>query len=106
MSEIKKIEEEYDFEILKLLELEMLECRKLKKIRLKIQKKEILERFYAKNIHSEIKELKEIETKLEELEIKILRKRYKNESRGFKTLTEQEIELVEKKTKRRSNRKV
>ena len=45
---------------------------------------------------SEIKELKEIETKLEELEIKILRNRYKNESRGFKILTEQEIELVKK----------
>ena len=77
----------------------MQECRKLKKIRLKIEEKEILKRFYAKDMHSEIKELKEIETKLEELEIKILRKRYKNESRGFKILTEQEIELVEKEQK-------
>ena len=50
---------------------------------------------------SEIKEIKERETKSEELEIKILRKRYKNESRGFKILTEQEKELVKQKTKRR-----
>ena len=46
---------------------------------------------------SERKELKEIEAKLEELEIKILRKKYRNETRGSKILTEQEIELVEKK---------
>ena len=34
---------------------------------------------------SEIKELKEIETKLEELEIKILRKSYKNEINSLGT---------------------
>ena len=44
-------------------------------------------------MYSEIDELKEIETKLEELETKILRKRYRNETRGLKILTEQEIEL-------------
>ena len=48
---------------------------------------------------SEIKELKEIETKLEELEIKILRKRYKNETKGLKILIEIEIELGTKKKK-------
>ena len=37
---------------------------------------------------SEIKELKEIETKLEELEIKILRKRFKNEIKGLEILIE------------------
>ena len=68
---------------------------------MKIDKKEILERCYVKGMLSEVKELKEIETNLEELEIKILRKRYKNESRGLKKLREQEIELVKKSTKRR-----
>ena len=98
MSEIKKIEEEYDLKILKLLESELHECSKLKKIKLKIEKKkEIMEKFYAKNIHSEIEELKEVETKLEELEIKILRRRYRNETRALKILTEQEIELEIKK---------
>ena len=101
MSEIKKIEEVYDTEILELLNLELQECRKLRKISVKIDKKEILERCYVKGMLSEIKELKEIETNLEELEIKILRKRYKNESRGLKKLREQEIELVKKSTKRR-----
>ena len=48
---------------------------------------------------SEKKELKEIETKLEELETKILRKRYKNEIKDLKILIEQEIELG-KKTKK------
>ena len=48
-------------------------------------------------MHSEIEELKAIETKLKELEIKILRKRYRNETRDFKILTKQEIELVKKK---------
>ena len=38
MSEIKKIKEEYDLKILKLLELELQECSKLKKIILKIEK--------------------------------------------------------------------
>ena len=71
----------------------MQECSKLKKIKLKIESKEIIEKLYAKNMYSEIDELKEIETKLEELETKILRKRYKNETRGLKILTEQEIEL-------------
>ena len=56
-----------------------------------------MEKFYAKNMHSEIEELKEKETKLEELEIKILRKRYRNETRNFKALIEQEIELETKK---------
>ena len=37
---------------------------------------------------SEIKELKEIETKLEELEKKILRKRFKNEIKGLEILIE------------------
>ena len=46
---------------------------------------------------SEIKDVKEIETKLEELEIKILRKRYINEVSGLRILTEQEIELKTKK---------
>ena len=45
----------------------------------------------------EIKELKEIEAKLEELKIKILRKRYGNETISFKILTEQGIELVKKR---------
>ena len=31
MLQVKKIEEEYDLQILKLLELELQECRKLKK---------------------------------------------------------------------------
>ena len=53
-----------------------------------------------KDILSEIKELKEIETKLEELEIKILRTRYKNETKGLKILTEQGIELRTKKQKK------
>ena len=48
-------------------------------------------------MYSEIKKLKELETKSEELEIKILRKRYKNEASGLGILTEQEIELKTKK---------
>ena len=48
---------------------------------------------------SKIKELKEIETKLEELEMKILRKRYKNEIKGLEILKEQKIELETKKKK-------
>ena len=75
----------------------MQKCRKLKKIRLKIEKKEIIERVYVKDMYSEIKELKEIETKLEELEIKILRKRYRNEASGLGILAEQQIELKTKK---------
>ena len=50
---------------------------------------------------SKIKELKEIETKLEELEMKILRKRYKNEIKGLEILMEQKIELETKKKKER-----
>ena len=42
---------------------------------------------------TKIKELKEIETKLEELERKILRKRYKSEIENLIILKEQEIEL-------------
>ena len=72
----------------------------LYKKRLKIEKKEILERIYVKYIYSEIKDLKQIETKLEKLEIKMLRKRYRNETRGLKILIEQEIELKGKKTKK------
>ena len=63
----KKIEEEYDLEILELLELELQEYDELKEIRLKIEKKEILKRIYVKYMYSEIKDVKEIETKLEEL---------------------------------------
>ena len=99
MSEIKKIEEEYDIKILELLELEEKEYENLKKMRLKVEKKEILERIYVKDIHSQIKELKEIETKLEELETKILRKRYKNEIKDLKMLIQQEIELGTKSKK-------
>ena len=68
-------------------------------IRLRIEKTEILEKNYAKNLLSKIKELKEIEAKLEELEIKILRKRHINEPSGLNTLMEQEIELKAKKQK-------
>ena len=39
MSNLKMIEEEYDLEILKLLELELQGCKKQKKIGLKIEKK-------------------------------------------------------------------
>ena len=39
MSNLKRIEEEYDLKILELLELEEQEYKKLKKIRLKIKKK-------------------------------------------------------------------
>ena len=55
---------------------------------------------------SEIKELKEIETKLEKLEIKTLKKRYKNEIKDAKMLIEQELELGTKnqKKKKRSRR--
>ena len=63
-------------EILKLLELEDQEYDKLKKIRVKMGKKEIIERVYVKDMYFEIKELRVIEPKLEELEIKTLRKRY------------------------------
>ena len=42
MREIKKIEEEYDLKILKLLELELHECSKLKKIKLEIENKKKL----------------------------------------------------------------
>ena len=93
--------------ILKLLELEAQECRKLKKIRLKIKIREIFERIYVKYMFSEIKELKGIETILEELETEILRKRYKNEIRDLKILIVQEIELGTKETKkRRQNKRV
>ena len=80
MSGIGEIKKEYDLEILKLLELEEQEYDKLKEIRLKIEKKEILEKVFADDMHKEIEKLKGIETKLEELEIKILRKRYRNET--------------------------
>ena len=54
-------------------------------------------------MNSEVKEFKEIETKLEELDIKILRKWYKNETRDLEILKGQEIELKAEKTK--ENRK-
>ena len=98
MPSLKEIEEEYGLEILKLLELEKKEYKKLKNIRLRIEKTEILEKSYAKDMLSKIKEVKEIETKLEELEMKILRKRYRNETIGLETLMEQKIELETKKT--------
>ena len=90
MSSIEEIEKEYDIEILR-----------LKEIRLEIEKKKILEKIYVKDLDREIKELKEIETKLEELDIKILRKRYRKKTRGLKVLTEQEIELKQKKQKKK-----
>ena len=74
-------------------------CRKLKEIKQRTGKTEILEKIYAKDMLSEIKELKEIEIKLEELEIKILRKRYRNKTTGLKILTEQKMELETKKQK-------
>ena len=46
---------------------------------------------------SEIKELKEIKRRLEKLETKIMRKRYKDEIEDLKILIRQEIELGEKK---------
>ena len=49
---------------------------------------------------NEIKELKEVEIKSEEFGIKILRKRYKNEIKEVKILTEQKIELETKKQKK------
>ena len=48
-------------------------------------------------MHREIEELKEVETKLEELYMKILKKKYRNETRGLEILVEQEIELETKK---------
>ena len=48
---------------------------------------------------SKIKEVKEIDTKLKELEMKILRKRYRYETIGLETLLEQKQELETKKTK-------
>ena len=48
---------------------------------------------------SEIKELRKMETKLEELEIEIFRKQYGNETRGLGILMEQEIELKTKTKK-------
>ena len=104
MSSLKEIEEEYDLKILKLLELELQERSKLKKIRLKIEKKEILEKSNAKDMLSKIKELKELETKLEELEIKILRKGYKNETRGLEILMELEIELKANKKQKKEEK--
>ena len=67
-----------------------------------MEKKEILERIYEKDLLSEIKELKETKTKLKELEIKIMRKRYKNEIKGLKILTDQEIELRTKKQEKKA----
>ena len=56
---------------------------------------------------SEIKELKEIETKLEKLEIKTLKKRYKNEIKDAKMLIEQELELGTKnQTKKKKKQKI
>ena len=61
----------------------------------------MIEKVYVKKINSEIKDAKEIETKLEELETKILRKRYRNEISGLEILTEQEIELKTKKREKK-----
>ena len=99
MPSLKEIEEEYDLEILKLLELEKKEYKKLNKIRLRTEKIEILEIICAKDMLSKVKEVKEIETKLGELEMKILRKRYRNETIGLETLTKEETELKAKKQK-------
>ena len=74
-------------------------CRKLKKIKQRIDKTEVLEKNYAKEMLSKVKELKEIEIKLEKLEIKILRKSYRNETTGLKILTEEKMELDTKKRK-------
>ena len=52
-------------------------------------------------MHSEIEELKEIETKLEELEIKISRKSYINEATGLEILMELEKELKTNKKQTR-----
>ena len=98
MSGIRETENEYDLEIVRVLELGQQEYDKLKKIRLEIEKKEILEKIYAKDMHREIEKLKEMETKLEELEIKILRKWYRHETKGLEILKEQEIELKTKET--------
>ena len=56
-------------------------------------------------MYSEIKDVKEIKTKLEELEIKILRKRYRNEPRSLEILMEQEIELKKKRKKKKNEKK-
>ena len=48
MSSLHKIEEECDLEILELLELELQECRKLKEIKQRIDKTEILEKKLCK----------------------------------------------------------
>ena len=56
----KEIEEECDLEILNSLELEKKEHKKVKKIRLRTEEKEILEKVYAKDMLSKIKEVKEI----------------------------------------------
>ena len=56
-------------------------------------------KIYVKDMLSEIKDLKEIVKKLEELEIKVLRKRYRNESICLKVLIEQEKEFKAKKQK-------
>ena len=75
MSRIREIVKEYDLELLKQLELEEQEYDKLKKMRLKI------------------------ETTLEELVIKILSKKYRNETRGLRNRTRNTIR--NKKTKNR-----
>ena len=86
--------------MLRFLELEEQEYDKLKEIRLEIEKKKVLEKIYVKDMYIEIKELKEIQAKLEKLEIKILRKWYRNKTRGLEILKEQEIELKTKETKK------
>ena len=77
--------------------MEIIEYKRLKKARLRIKKIGRLEKIYVKDMLSKIKELEEIGTKLEELETKILRKRYRSETIGLETLTEQEIKLKAKK---------
>ena len=97
----KKNRRRIRYENIRITKCRSVRVYEIKKYKNKNKEKRNIKKNCAKDMLSEIKELKEIETKLEELEIKILRKRFKNESRGFKKLTEQEIELVKKAKNRR-----
>ena len=55
-------------------------------------------------MHSEIEELKDIEAKLVDLEIKTLRKRCINETTGLEILMEQEKELKTKNKKKKEDK--
>ena len=71
MSSIRETENEHDLEIVRFLELEEHEYDKLRlRDKVRNREKKILEKIYAKDMHREIEKLKEIETELEELEIK------------------------------------